>query len=131
MKIKQKHLALVAMVAVVAITAVALYYIGTYVTGWFVSGEEGSEGEYDSFAKCLTENDAVMYGREGCGWCTKQKELFGDSFKHITYVECTAKPQLCQQKGISGVPSWGINDGLSAGLKTLEQLSTLTGCALA
>jgi len=60
---------------------------------------------YDSFTECLSEKGFVMYGSQYCGFCTKQKELFGDSFELVNYVECTEQQDLCVEKGIEGVPA--------------------------
>lgn len=122
MKIKQKHLIIV---AVVAVMAVAIYFVGTAFTG-----EHSAIGDYDDLAKCLTEKGAVMYGRVGCGWCSKQKEMFGDSFQYVTYVECPEQPQLCQQKGVTAVPAWEIGGDLHLGFKSFEELANMAGCVL-
>ena len=47
-----------------------------------------SQGKYDTFAQCLTENEAVMYGTDWCSYCQNQKSLFGNSFNNIAYVNC-------------------------------------------
>jgi hypothetical protein len=60
----------------------------------------------DSFAKCLTEKNFVMYGAEWCENCKIQKDAFGDSFKYIKYVECPENTKLCLDKGIKGYPTW-------------------------
>lgn len=109
--------------AVVLLLAVIVYGKNT---GWF----GGAEGKYDSFAKCLTEKGATMYGAEWCSHCKNQKELFGASFKYVNYVECPQNPQLCKDKGVQGYPTWIINDNSYVGEKSLEELSLLTGCVL-
>ena len=120
--IKEKYLITV---TVIAIAAVAVYFLGTSITGQYVADDD-----YDDLAKCLTEKGAVMYGRTGCGWCSKQKELFGDSFQYVTYVECTDEPTLCQQKGVTAVPTWEIDGTLHPGFKPLEDLAGMVGCTL-
>lgn len=122
MKIKQKHLIIV---AVVAVMAVAIYFLGTSFTGQYVA-----DGDYDDFAKCLTEKGAVMYGSKNCGHCGRQKSMFGDSFQYITYVECSEQQSVCQEKNVRFVPAWEINGELQTGLKSLEQLADMAGCTL-
>jgi uncharacterized membrane protein/glutaredoxin len=83
-------------------------------------------------AKHLTEIGATMYGSYRCPHCTAQKELFGEAFKYISYVECdpTAKmanSALCQEKGIRGYPTWEIKGEFYPGVKSLEELSELSG----
>lgn len=60
----------------------------------------------DAFAKCLTEKGWAMYGAEWCSHCKSQKEMFGDSFQYIKYVECPDNIQFCLDKGINGYPTW-------------------------
>jgi len=92
-------------------------------------------GKYDDFAQCLTKEGAVEYGAFWCPNCAKQKEMFGKSFKYITYVECDARgkdaqPLLCQENNIKGYPTWNINGTKYEGVQSLERLSSLTGCVL-
>jgi len=99
--------------------------------------EEQKEQEVenlDSFAQCLTDKGLKFYGSKNCGWCEKQKELFGDSLQYVEYIECI-DPQtdqwseLCREAGIDAVPTWEIAGEMSSGFKTLEQLSDLSGCS--
>jgi len=89
---------------------------------------------YDSFAQCLTDKGAVLYGAEWCTHCKEQKAVLGDSFRLIKYVECPDNTQFCIDKGIQGYPTWII--GTSTMLegfdkdKTMQNLSDITGCPL-
>ncbi len=88
---------------------------------------------YDDFAKCLTEKNAVMYGAEWCSHCKEQKTVFGDSFKYVNYVECPDNIKLCLEKGILGYPTWII--GTSTKIEgfdenTMQELSRATSCPL-
>lgn len=122
MKVKQKHLIII---TTVAIAAVIIYFVETSLTGQYVA-----VGDYDDLAKCLTDNGAVMYGSKYCGHCENQKELFGDSFQYITYVDCTEQTQLCQENGIRAVPAWKINGELHVGFKPLDELALMVDCEL-
>lgn len=84
----------------------------------------------NSFAQCLTQKGAVMYGTEWCGFCNKQKDVFGSDFKNVNYVDCDKDKEECVSSGVRGYPTWKINGELSPGLKSLEQLSALSGCEL-
>jgi hypothetical protein len=58
--------------------------------------------------------------------------MFGDAVDQLTYVECAAdgdeaQPQLCSEKGIKGYPTWEIGGQLHPGVKSLEDLATLSG----
>jgi hypothetical protein len=128
MKIKTKYL--VGIIAVVAVVG-AVYYVVS-ISG---SSVKPQPGNYDSFAKCLTEKGATMYGAYWCSHCQNQKAMFGDSVKYIKYVECAqggenANPSLCSQNSITGYPTWIINGQQYQGEQSLQTLSTLTGCSL-
>ena len=94
-----------------------------------------SAGAYDSFAKCLSEKGAVMYGAFWCPHCAEQKKLFGSSFRYINYVECSTsdgKSQLsiCTDEGIQSYPTWKFDGSLQQGAFSLQELSSKTGCSL-
>jgi hypothetical protein len=90
----------------------------------------------DDFAQCLTASGAVKFGADTCSHCARQKELFGDAFQYVDYVECTQNPERCAHEGITGYPTWIYygSDGLErhrvSGVQTLTQLSEETDCAV-
>jgi glutaredoxin len=130
MKIEAKHLKLA---AVAAVAIVALYFIGSYLTGGFGAVQPGEGGKYDKLAKCLTQKGAVMYGASWCSHCAEQKALFGDSFQYVTYVECaegSGQAQACKDAGVTAYPAWKINGQLSYGAKPLDELARLAGCEI-
>ncbi len=91
-------------------------------------------GEYDSFAKCLTEKNVKMYGAYWCPHCQNQKKLFGSSWKYVTYVECSlpnaqGQTDECKAAGIEGYPTWDFGSGeRQSGELTIAQISQLSGC---
>lgn len=89
-----------------------------------------SSGEYDGFAKCLTANGAVMYGTDWCSHCQNEKSMFGSSFQYVNFVNCDYDSQACTNAGVEGYPTWNINGNIYPGEKTLEQISSLSGCSL-
>ena len=102
---------------------------------YFLYPKQEQPGKYDSFAQCLTEKGAAMYGAYWCNHCAAQKEMFGKSFKYINYVECdargeNAKPELCEQAGITGYPTWIINGETYKGVQQLETLASITNCTI-
>jgi len=123
MKIKKKTLKL----SLVSI-GILVFIIGSI--SYLTSQEDPKISE---LAQCLTENDATMYGAFWCGHCEDQKKLFGNSFKHIDYVECDERgdnpqPERCQIEGIEGYPTWKINGQTMSGVISLNQLSGVAGC---
>lgn len=89
----------------------------------------------DSFAQCLTDKGAVMYGAFWCSHCTNLKKDFGPSFKYINYVECDPRgeneqSELCLEKNIEGFDTWIFNDDSRIVVADLESLSQKTGCII-
>jgi glutaredoxin len=128
MKVKIKYLLGIVIVCI----AIVAFYLANF-TGFFV--KPAQPDKYDNFAKCLTQKGAKMYGAYWCGHCKNQKELFGESFKYVTYIECDpkgdgAKPELCIQNNVQGFPTWIIDGKYYEGEQSLETLSSLTGCPL-
>lgn len=100
------------------------------------SGKAGEPGRYDDFAKCLTEKGVKMYGAYWCPHCQSQEEMFGGSWKYVTYVECSlpnrgSQNAACSKAGIEGYPTWEFGDGERLeGEVPLQQLSERSGCSL-
>ncbi len=119
------------LLAAVLVLAVAE---GAYL--FSVTGKAVASDQLDSFAKCLTESGAKMYGAFWCPHCNEQKKDFGDSWKHIEYIECSTpdgKGQTgeCRAAGIQGYPTWEFADGSrESGTLPLEFLSEKTSCPL-
>lgn len=83
-------------------------------------------------AEHLEAEGAAMYGAFWCPHCASQKKLFGAAADAVPYVECdpegkSAQPQLCQAKNIEGYPTWEIDGELYPGVRSLEELSQLSG----
>jgi uncharacterized lipoprotein NlpE involved in copper resistance len=93
-------------------------------------------GELDSFATCLTESGAKMYGAFWCPHCKDQKAGFGESWDKVNYIECSlpsgqGQTAVCQQAGIQGYPTWEFADGERAsGNLPHADLARITGCPL-
>jgi hypothetical protein len=88
-------------------------------------------GEYDTFASCISESGAVMYGTEWCSHCKAQKEMFGKSFDKISFVDCDRQRDVCLLAGVEGYPTWKINGENYPGQQPLQFLGELTGCEVA
>ena len=129
-KIKKKYIYIIGIALV--LTFVTYYFLLPYITGNAVgpgSGDSnGGVSKNAQLAQCLTDNGAVMYGTKTCSHCNNQKDMFGDAFKYVNYVECTEQIQLCRDKGISSVPVWEIGGQFYLGERSLESLATIAGC---
>ncbi len=121
---KSKSYALVFVVLVVVVG----------VAGYFAfkpNAGNSSVHSLDSFAKCLAGKGFTMYGLYSCPHCQAEKQLFGDSFKYVDYIECSENAQKCTADGVDAVPTWIEPSGARlVGTQTLETLSTASGCAL-
>ena len=82
-----------------------------------------------SFAQCLTQKGAVMYGAEWCAHCQNQKKLFGEAWRYISYVECPDDPNRCLAEGVEGYPTWIFPGDLRLqGEQSMGKLSEASGC---
>jgi len=86
-----------------------------------------------ALAAHLQRTGATMYGAYWCGYCRRQRQLFGSgAFKQITEIECDPRgknpqPDRCHQIGVEAYPSWEINGQLYRGSRSLEDLADLSG----
>jgi thiol-disulfide isomerase/thioredoxin len=94
-------------------------------------------GALDNFSKCVAEKQVVMYGAFWCPHCKEQKELFGDAFRDINYVECgvqgdpRGQTPACKMMMIKKYPTWTFPNGeRKESVLTLQELSQNTGCKL-
>ena len=92
-----------------------------------------STKESIALAKYLKDNGVVKYSAYWCPNCLNQSELFGkQAYRELNVVECSrdgknSQTKLCLDKKIKGFPSWEINGEIILGVKTLEELSKLSG----
>lgn len=100
---------------------------------WWLStkSEQPVFSNLDGFARCLGDKKVTMYGAAWCPHCQNQKKLFGSSFKYVPYVECPENTKLCEEKGITGYPTWIFGDGKKLeGEVALEKLAQESSCQL-
>lgn len=85
-------------------------------------------------AACLSSRGFRMYGSATCGACNAQKQMFGEDFDKINYVECSqnapnSRTQECITAGIQAVPTWEVEgELLQPRVRTLEILKEESGC---
>lgn len=117
-------------IAALVIVAVAFVFLQDKMPGKTAT----AAGKYDDFAKCLTEKGATFYGATWCGHCNNQKQMFGESFQHVNYIECAGEgggqSGACEFAGITAYPTWDINGERIQGAQKFETLSEKTGCVL-
>lgn len=97
--------------------------------------DAGGSSRYEAqLAQHLTATGSVMYGAYWCPHCADQKAMFQAAADQLPYVECAIdgedpQPDLCQQKGIEGYPTWEIDGQLYPGVQSLDQLADRSGFA--
>lgn len=98
----------------------------------FVIKRPGASAEaLDTFAQCLAQRGATMYGAYWCPHCQNEKQAFGNSFRFVSYVECSAESKRCLDAGVKGYPTWIFADGRKfEGEQGIEKLSQESGCPL-
>ena len=83
-------------------------------------------------AKKLKTLGFVLYGDDNGSDTIKQKNLFGQSFENIDYVDCNAQVDSsnhdeCAAKNITVYPTWVRGESVFPGYKNFFELSDLAG----
>ena len=74
------------------------------------------QAEATAVATWLTDSGAKMYGAYWCPHCADQKEIFGNAFDEVEYIECSlpnrgGQTSACKEAGIKAYPTWEFADG--------------------
>jgi len=87
-----------------------------------------------ALAKHLQNIDAKFYGAYWCRFCRDQRAMFGaEGARELPYVECasdgyqSATPMCIAKREIGGYPTWEISGKFYGGMRSLEELSRLSG----
>src|SRR3989344_7065979 len=106
---------------VVVLILIVGFYSYKNITGKVI------QSQYDEFSKYMTEQGVVMYGTEWCPHCKNQKKLFGNSFQYINYTDCDKNRNECLIAGVTGYPTWKINNKAYPGEQSIKRLTQLSG----
>lgn len=108
--------------------AIFLGILGFALFIWYSPGEKNVP---QNTIECIALN-SVLYVQLGCSHCETQKELFGESYKNLTVVDCWEErknnPNKCIEAGIEATPTWIINGEKYRGVREVEEIQALTGC---
>jgi len=77
--------------------------------------------------KCISSK-AILYSQTECSHCKQQKQILGTYSGLFKIIECDKEPEKCMAKEITGTPTWEINGKLYQGVKSIRELSELSGC---
>lgn len=83
-----------------------------------------------AFAECLASKRVLVFGQSSEVNTQAQLQVLG-SFYRKFYVDCTgANLQVCQQVGITQVPTTVYNNTPYVGVQPLQLFEQLTGCMM-
>ncbi|HDL75047.1 MAG TPA: hypothetical protein ENH06_01520 [bacterium] len=120
---------------VILIVGVIIFIASVFIV-FSPKQEEIGLGEYDEFAKCLSNEGVKIYGAYWCPHCKNQKEMFGNSWQYVEYIECSlpggsGQKQVCKDAKINSYPTWEFKDGeRKTGELSFEQLKEKTKCEI-
>ncbi len=89
-----------------------------------------------SFAECVANSGAKLYGAFWCPHCISQRLALGVAQNKLPYVECsnsdaTAQTEACVSKKIDRYPTWIFADGSKVDEEiSLDQISEKTSCVV-
>jgi hypothetical protein len=118
----------VAIVVVCLITTLVALGIFAISNSFFTGNVVASEDYTSEFIKCLNEKGYILYGIDNSVFFEIQRDLLGEAFKNVTYVNCALNPEDCF--GIVIYPSWKTQEGIIPGALSLGALSKISGCNL-
>jgi len=81
-----------------------------------------------TLGQCLSTKGVTMYGVDTCENCMLQKQLFGEDFKNVHYINCDFHKQECHEKGIRFYPVWTLDNRILVGTQSLPALMEFSGC---
>jgi glutaredoxin len=84
----------------------------------------------NSLGDCIAESGITMYGTDTCSSCISQKELLGEYFASVNYVNCSFNREECKEKSVTKYPTWILGDKVLIGKKSIAELEEYTGCNL-
>ena len=123
----------------------SLMFLALLFTSGQASGQPSrnpkvSQERLVEFAQCITKKGWAMYSSFTCPACRAQQKLFGQATVHLKVIECNphapdTRVEQCLKKNIRHTPTWvmtknGTEIKRSKGYKNLEDLASMTGCAL-
>ena len=98
---------------------------------FYINGQEAlrvkKNAQKDELIFCLSSKNIKFYGSSDCSNCKAQKDILGEKFSGIDYVECKKEngiAKICLDNKINTVPVWSFPSGL--GIK--KKLSSCQEC---
>jgi len=84
----------------------------------------------DNLTNAMSDKGMVLYCSYLSSECKEQKELFGDSYKNVTSVECDAEgpdanADECIGRNVSTYPTWIYEGQLHEGVLSLADIAKI------
>lgn len=88
-----------------------------------------------ALAKAIADSGARFFGADWCPFCTEQKEVFGEGYSNLPFIEVTNPNHTLNQIGIDNnitqLPTWVFTDGTRVtGVLDIEELVNYTGISI-
>ena len=94
---------------------------------FLIYGLKDNGNQDDKTLKCIA-NNSMLFVSKTCGHCATQKQMLGDSINLFQIYDIHDNPELANQYEITQIPTWIIDDKKYVGVKSVSQLTELTGC---
>ena len=109
------------MILVAIVVVVYLGYMMMQKKKKVKSIEQQDKNEVKPANDVDTNNGILMYGKDSCPWCKRQKTELKDHWDKVTYVNCQENPEECKKNKIAALPTWVIHGNRSEGFMKKEK----------
>ncbi len=100
---RKENIYLIIVILVTIIGGIIFFFSGKSVI------ENNKKEEKKKIIDCLLAKDVKLYISSNCDYCLKQKEVFGEYFSELNYINCDEGgewSEVCREAGINDVPTW-------------------------
>ncbi|MEK6928347.1 MAG: hypothetical protein AABW65_00110 [Nanoarchaeota archaeon] len=101
--------------------------ISLYLGSQWISKTTGytiGEDNKVKLASCLKEKKSILYVSNSCLECEEQEKILGMGAEIIEKIMC----EEFECEDIKETPAWKINGKIIYGVKSIKELSLLSGC---
>jgi hypothetical protein len=111
------------------LSLVAIIILIIVVILWIKNNKNPDNNINEEVIKCIASK-SIMYSQNGCSHCISQKGILGNYVSLFNIIECNEGDNLkkCNDVGITGTPTWIINNQKYPGVKSIAELKSLTNC---
>ena len=77
--------------------------------------------------ECIASK-SYLYVSKLCPHCADQKQILGSNILYFNMTDCFVNFDRCSAAGIEGYPTWIIDNKKYLGVRTIEELKTISNC---